>query len=349
MKLKATAQNPLEWLAIKTGIAPEPLAVSHFGFMASKFLLEAVDKGVFEAIGHQKLGLKEIATACNLNSDALESLLRVLASMGLVHYQNQQFYLNNKAKKWILKDSPNSLYWLMIFDNKVCFNWMNHVGEFLQTNKGLQYHDTLNEEQWYYYQKAMEAVAKSIAQEIPRKIPQLSRPLKMLDIGGSHGLYSSSLCKQYPSLHSTVLDLPDAIDKAKQMAAANGLNDRVSFKAGNILTEELGVEEYDLIIMASVAHHLNDEENILVANKVTKALKKGGSYAIMEVLKNESIKFNGDMLSAIGDMFFSLSSTSGLWSAAQIKQWYSSAGLTVTKKASFLYLPGYVAITGTKR
>ena len=54
MKLAPVSQNPLEWLALKSGLVPTPLAYSHFGFMISKFLLEATDKGVFEAIGHNE-------------------------------------------------------------------------------------------------------------------------------------------------------------------------------------------------------------------------------------------------------------------------------------------------------
>jgi 2-polyprenyl-3-methyl-5-hydroxy-6-metoxy-1,4-benzoquinol methylase len=348
MKLSASAQNPLEWVALKAGLAPEPIAVSHFGFLASKFLMEAVSKGVFEAINYKKVSLVELANVCQLNETALESLLRVLAAMGLVDYSNGLFSLHRKAKKWILKDSPQSLYWLMMFDNEVCFKWMDHVGEFLQTGKGLQYHETLNEQQWFYYQKAMEAIAKGVSKEVPGKIPALKQPLKMLDIGGSHGLYSDAMCKKYPTLYSTVLDLPDAVEKAKEMATTNNLNNRISFEAGNILTTELESESYDFILMASVAHHLTNEENIEVAKKVKAALKPGGQYTIMEVLKKDQIKRNGDMLSAIGDMFFSLSSTSGLWTLEQIKHWFDIAGLTHSKKASFLYLPGYVAVSARK-
>src|SRR3954470_5235860 len=151
MKLSPIAQNTLEWIALKAGLVPTPLAYSHFGFMMSKFLLEAVDKGVFEAIGHHKVSIEQIALYCKLNKKALESLLGVLATMGLIKHSNKQFSLAGKTKKWILKDSSQSLYWLMMFDNRVCFRWMENVGNFLETGKGLQYHDTLNEEEWFYY------------------------------------------------------------------------------------------------------------------------------------------------------------------------------------------------------
>lgn len=348
MKFSPIAQNPLEWIALKTGLVPTPLAYSHFGFMISKFLLEAVDKGVFEAIGHNKVSLEQISIKCNLNEKALKSLLGVLATMGLINHKGNLFFLTRKSKKWILKDSPESLYWLMIFDNRVCLKWMESVGTFLEFGKGIQYHDILNEEEWFYYQKAMEAAAAATSKEAVRKIPVPADAEKMLDIGGSHGLYSVALCKKNPALSSIILDLPAAVQKAKPILEKFKMGDRVKHVAGNVLTEELGNEVYDIILMASVAHHFTNEENMLVAKKVFKALKPGGVFTIMEVLRNDDIKYNGDMLGALGDFFFALSSTSGIWSLREIRQWQKEAGFTLYKKKDFLTIPGYAAITGGK-
>jgi hypothetical protein len=40
----------------------------------------------------------------------------------------------------------------------------------------------------------------------------------MLDIGGSHGLFSIELCKRYSSLSSTIMELPGAIEAASAIA-----------------------------------------------------------------------------------------------------------------------------------
>lgn len=348
MKLSPVAQNSLEWIALKTGLVPTPLAYSHFGFMMSKFLLEAVDKGVFEAIGHNKISLTKIAEVCNLNEKALKSLLGVLATMGLIKHSNNAFFLTRKSKKWILKDSPDSLYWLMMFDNRVCMKWMDYAGTFLATGKGLQYHDTFNEEEWFYYQKAMEATASATSKEAVRKIPIPENAAKMLDIGGAHGLYSVRLCTRNSGLSSVILDLPSAVKKAAPILEKYKMGDRVTHISGNVLTDDLGEELYDVILMVSVAHHFTNEENILVAKKAFKALKPGGVYTIMEVLRSDAIKYNGDMLSALGNFFFALSSTSGIWSLPEIKHWQKEAGFTFYKKNTFLTIPGYAAISGRK-
>jgi 2-polyprenyl-3-methyl-5-hydroxy-6-metoxy-1,4-benzoquinol methylase len=349
MKLSPIAQNFLEWIALKAGLVPVPMAYSHFGFMMSKFLLEAVDKGIFEAIGHKKVPLNQIAETCKVNERALQSLLGVLASMKLVNFMDELFYLTSQSKKWMLKDSPDSLYWLMMFDNRVCLKWMDNVGDFLQTGKGLQYHDTFNEQEWFYYQKAMEAAATATSKEAIRKIPVPNGATKMLDIGGAHGLYSVALCKKHRGLSSIILDLPPAVEKAKPILEKMNMGNTVMHKAGNVLTEDLGSEQYDIILMASVAHHFTAQENLLVAQKAYKALKPGGFYTIIEILRKDEIEYGGDMLSAIGDFFFALSSTSGTWSLQEMKQWQKQAGFLHFKKASFLSIPGYTAITAQKK
>ena len=348
MKLSPVAQNPLEWLALKAGLVAQPLAYSHFGFLISKFLLEAVDKGVFEAIGRNKVSLQHITQTCAINERATSSLLGVLASMGLLQVKDGQVSLTASSKKWVLKDSPQSLYWLMMFDNRVCLKWMDYTGTFLKTGKGLQYHDTFTEDEWFYYQKAMEAAAAVTSKEAVKKIPVSNSATTLLDIGGSHGLYSIALCKKHPGLQSVILDLPPAVEKAKDILKGYNMADRIKHRPGNILTDDIGQGVYDNVLMASVAHHFTIEENLLVAEKVYKALKPGGFFTILEVLRPESITLNNDMLSAVGDFFFAMSSTSGLWSLDEIKQWQLRAGFKHYSKNRFLTIPGYVAVTGQK-
>ncbi len=348
MKLKPVAQNILEWIGLKLGLVPTPLAWSHFGFMASKFLLEAVDKGVFEAIGNNAVTIDQIAQTCELNLSATQDLLSVLATFGLLKEISGKIVLQKPAKKWLLKDSPNSLYWLMIFDNRVCLKWMDYTGTFLQTGKGLQYHDSFTSEEWFYYQKAMEAVARTTSTEAAGKLPVPKNAITMLDIGGAHGLYSVALCKKHDLLSSTILDLPTAVEKAAPILQQYNLLNRIKHRAGNVLTDDIGTNQYDYVLMASVAHHFTDAENKLVAQKVYNALKPGGVFTIMEVLSQDKIVYKGNMLSALGNLFFALSSTSGTWSLNQIKEWQTAAGFHFYKKHTLISIPGYAAISGKK-
>jgi SAM-dependent methyltransferase len=145
-----------------------------------------------------------------------------------------------------------------------------------------------------------------------------------------------------------VLDLPEAIEKAAPILAKHKMGDRVTHLNGNILIDELGEAIYNVVLMANVAHHFTVEQNLAVAKKVFRALRPGGIFTIIEVLRSDKIKYDGDMLSAMGDFFFALSSTSGTWSAKEIQFWQKQAGFVHFKKATFLTIPGLAAITAVK-
>ena len=70
-----------------------------------------------------------------------------------------------------------------------------------------------------------------------------------------------AICRRYPQLRSTILDLPEAIKHAAPLLAKEGMGDRVTHRAGNALTEDLGTEVYDLVFMAAVVHHFDDGTN----------------------------------------------------------------------------------------
>src|SRR5205809_1278010 len=133
----------------------------------------------------------------------------------------------------------------------------------------------------------MESVASSIAATSPKQAPRLNNPLRMLDIGGSHGLYSMAFCNKYPSMKSTILDLPQAIEKAEPILRKNYKGENISYRKGNALTDDFGTDEFDLVLMSSLMHHFSTEQNNEVSRKVEKALKKGGYFIIQEFLRPE--------------------------------------------------------------
>ena len=348
MRIGPIPQNPVEWLALKSGVVPLPLAHSHFGFMISKVLLESTDAGVFEALKDGPLALEPLAQRLQVDPRALRTLLGVVASLDLLDCDDGQFSLTPLAKKWLLIDAPESSHAMMLFDNRVCMDWMRHVGTFLKTGQGLQYHETFTTEEWRLYQNAMRGAAASTARELARRLKLPKTAMSILDIGGSHGTYSALLCKKYPQLHATILDLPEAVEHAAPLLAEHGLGDRARHQAGNVLTDELGQNRHDFVLMASVAHHLSAAQNQLVAQKAHAALKPGGQYAVLEFLRQDQVIRGGDMLGALGDFFFALSSTSGLYSAGEISGQLIDAGFQAVRTMKFLTIPGFARVIGRK-
>ena len=346
MKIDAIAQSPMEWLAIKANLMPRPLGHTQIMFVISRAVLCAHKFEIFEVMKDGDATLECIAAKTTLDARALRSLMNVLLSAGYFHYVNGMFSLTEVSRKWCLKDSPYSVHDQQLF-NIICWDWMTYMDEFLQTGKGLQFHEMFNEKEWGLYQRGMENVAAGTAKSAVKMAPKLNEPTRMLDIGGAHGIYSVEFCKRYLTLSATILDLPQAVQKAWPILAKYGMGARVHHREGNALKDDLGTNEYDIILVSSLIHHFTKEQVMQLSGKIARALKPGGYYIIQEFVRPET-SAKMDMIGTSLDLFFNLSSTAGNWSLAEIKAFQDTAGMRQLKVKRFMTTPGYVQATAVK-
>ncbi len=347
MQLLVFPDNLKEWLALKLNLVPMPLLHAQILPVISRAVLEAVDAGIFEAIDAGCNTAEEVAEKCGLEARATRQLLGVLTSVHYLQFKKGEYHLTRITRKWILPDSPDTVRDLAIYNNRIVWPWLEKMGEYLKTGKGLQYHDSLQADEWELYQRGMWAGAIAEAREFARKVPLPKNAKRMLDIGGSHGLHSVETCRHYPNLTATILDLPGAVEKAAPLLAKQNMGDRITHQPGNILTDALPESTYDLILMSSVAHHFTEEQNILVAKKAAQALRPGGVFIINEFIRPDP-QAAPELVGSSTDLFFGLTSTSGNWSVAEINAWQRAAGLTPLRPMGYRAIPGRFQVGARK-
>jgi cyclopropane fatty-acyl-phospholipid synthase-like methyltransferase len=105
---------------------------------------------------------------------------------------------------------------------------------------------------------------------------------------------------------------------------------------GNALTDDLGTEAYDAVIIVGVVHHFTEDQNRELAAKVARALRPGGAYTIADFFRLPHPS-QAEQPAALMDFYFALTSESGTWSPAQMASWQRQANLTPAKPT---HLPG---------
>jgi 2-polyprenyl-3-methyl-5-hydroxy-6-metoxy-1,4-benzoquinol methylase len=346
MKLKVTPENLLERMALQLNLAPMPLVDTQVAFNAARAIMAGATTGIFECIGKSQKTFFQIAAECKTDSSATKQLLDCLVGIGYLRWSNEKYSLKKKYYKWLLKESPSNLLGKLKFQ-ELEWNWMSHLEEYVRTGKPMDLHSTLSPAEWASYQEGMRDLSISTAKELAGKLKLPSNAGQMLDIGGSHGLYSIELCKKNPSLNSTILELPGAIERAQSIAKEHGLTEKIKYKGGNTLTDDLGNAQYDLVMINNVVHHFTNEENLKLAEKIAKALKPGGLFAIGEFIRQQKPGAGG-VVAATCDLYFSLTSSSGTWSAEEMKLWQEKAGLKPSKAISLMTLPGWKLLLAVK-
>ena len=346
MKLGMVPENLVERLALLSGMLPPGIFECWFGIMLARTVMAATKLDVFESLAAGPLNVAEVANRCGTHPRATEKLLNALVGVGCLKFRGKRYGLRRSARSWLLKDGKNSFRDQNLL-HYLEWRWWEHCEEFVRTGEPLRVHQTMSDEEWGIYQRGMRSGIEMPAHWVARHLP-LSRTVRqMLDIGGSHGYFSVAICRKYPRLQATVLDRPEAIKHAAPLLAEEGMGDRIVHRAGDALTDELGTEVYDLVFMAALVHHFDDDTNRQLMQRVSRALRPGGIAAIWEpVRQNPSGKIR--QIGGLLDLFFGFFSEAGTWSAAEVADWFQAAGLEAQRPRHPRMMPDLALYVGRK-
>lgn len=329
MRYGIVAENPVERLALASGMVPTPL-LEPYGAAFVRTLMVATKLGVFEALADAPLPVSAVAARCGMNERATEKILDLLVGMRyLGRARAGEYRLTKLARRWLLEASPQSVR-DMVLMKFLEWEWFEGLEEFARTGTPLDVHGSMSPDEWGLYQRGMRAQSGLAGSWLVKRLPMPAGATTMLDLGGSHGYLSVALCRKYPSLRSVVLDLPEAVEQAAPLLAAEGMGDRVVHRVGDAVTEDLGSEHYDLILAFSLVHHFDADTNRDLAARCARALRPGGIFVIGDLMRPES-PAKASAQDLFYDLYFALTSRSGLWSFEEMASWQREAGLEPRK------------------
>jgi 2-polyprenyl-3-methyl-5-hydroxy-6-metoxy-1,4-benzoquinol methylase len=338
MRLGPVAENPVEWAIGRLNLAPRPLLETQMAYTLARLIMVGVKVGVFEALTDGKATSADVAKRLGTSAVGTDKLLFALAGAGYLKAENGTYELAPVSRKWLLRDSEHSVADKLLLQFYE-WDWMEMSEDYVRSGEPLELHSMTDEDQWDLYQRGMRAMANSFAPEAVRRMPLPKQAKDMLDIGGSHGYYSVALCRRQEGLRAVILDLPQAVEHAAPLLAAEGMGDRVVHRAGDALEEELGTEAYDLVLIAQLVHHFSEAQNRDLATRVAQCLRPGGAFAVLDAFRPATPREAGQV-GALLEFYFALTSQSGTWTVEEIADWQRGAGLRPRKAINFRTAPG---------
>jgi SAM-dependent methyltransferase len=327
LRVGVIPENPDEAAALAQNQVPVPFFDTHFSTLLARTVLMGAKLGVLDALVESSRSSQEVASACGLQAAPTAKLLRALSGAGYVRIDGRDRYsLTEVAHKWLVRGSVSSVRDYVLQLEACEWKWIEGYEEFIRGGRPIHIHQDMSAEQWRLYQNGMRALATFSAQEVAERTPVPMGARSMLDLGGSHGYFSVALCRRHPGLQSVVLDLPDAVAHAAPLLAREGMGNRVVHRAGDVVVDDLGVDEYDLIFMSHAAHHFDADTNRGIARRVAVALRTGGVFVIQDGIRPERPSQAGQAALLL-DLFCGLVSESGEWSFDEMASWQRDAGL----------------------
>jgi SAM-dependent methyltransferase len=254
--------------------------------------------------------------------------------------------LTADARKWLLPGSEQSLHDSLLF-RFVEWSWIGGLESFVRSGQPLDIHAGMPASEWDLYQRGMRSLASVLVREVASRTPVPRGARSMLDLGGSHGLFSGALCDRHAGLNAEILDLPEAVEQAAPMVAREGRGDRVRLRAGDARTDDLGIESFDLVFVSNLLHHFEPAQSRDVIRRAARALRPGGILVIQELFTPSSLR-QDDQVGALADLYFALTSASGTLAVNDLAAWQREAGLRPMRPVRFAMFPGAGQQNATK-
>lgn len=345
MKYGVIPSNLIEWLALRMGKVPVPLLDSLASIMKARSLMAGVRLGIFESLRDGPLTAGEIADRCRLDANSTELLLRVLAAADYLELRGGQFRLSELARQTMIAGAEHEMFGYVLW-NYTQWEMVAEIDDLVRTGRGRDFHQTLTApDAWANYQRGMLEVARFSAPLVAARIPVKAGARRLLDLAGSHGLFGAAICRKHPPMRSTVLDLPAAIEHARELARAEKIADVVEHRAGNLLADDYGSDN-DVVLLSNILHHFDEATNIRILRRAFDSLTARGTVAIWEMEAPE--KNSTPTAADFATLLFRLTSNAQCYNGKAYTQWLRQVGFTEVRASRPALSPGSILMTGIR-
>jgi DNA-binding transcriptional ArsR family regulator/predicted O-methyltransferase YrrM len=271
----------LERLLHRSGRLPVPVIDAFGSVLFGRAFAAAVRLGVFEQLRNRSRTIREIAVATGLSESALLFLLESCAVGGYVRSEKDGYGLTSAGRTWLLRDSPKSLVSLIAYFETLHRRWGNLDATLRTGRPEKPYYEGFDQKDWQLYVFAMRDLARFLVPYVVPRIMLRTNSRSLLDIGGSHGLYTMACLKRVPGLHGTILDFPEATQVAGKLLEEKQMEGRISLLGGD-LRKVAYPPDQDAVLLFNVVHGLTPEENRSVVRRALEALRPGGKLYVLE-------------------------------------------------------------------
>ncbi|HRC86883.1 MAG TPA: methyltransferase dimerization domain-containing protein, partial [Thermoanaerobaculia bacterium] len=171
MKYGAIPVNPLERLALLTGMVPIPAVDALYGLVKARSLMAAVRLGLFEALRGGPRSPEAVAGELGLDAECTGLLMRALAYADYLEQEPRGYRLSRISRRSLLAGSPMDMRGFVEW-NYHQWQLLDHLEALVETGQGADFHLVMKDPAlWAAYQRAMLDIARLPARVVAKKVP----------------------------------------------------------------------------------------------------------------------------------------------------------------------------------
>jgi 2-polyprenyl-3-methyl-5-hydroxy-6-metoxy-1,4-benzoquinol methylase len=170
---------------------------------------------------------------------------------------------------------------------------------------------------------ALAGRAKNVAPVLAERVPLTGARL-LIDVGAGTGIYSIALLQKNPGLRAVVLDRPEVLKVAQEMARAYGVADRLQTQPADMFRDPLP-SDADVVLLSNILHDWDVPDCRALIAKCSGSLRPGGQLLIHDVFLNDAL--DGPLPIALYSAALFCLTEGRAYSVAEYSSWLTAAGL----------------------
>jgi ubiquinone/menaquinone biosynthesis C-methylase UbiE len=346
MRLSIRGDNLFERVVLRTNLAPVPAFESLAGMALSGLLIASTRLGLVARLAQRPATIDELTEELQLSREPTRLLLDCLRSLGYVGCRQGRYSLSRRARRWLVPASPSSVGGFVAGCRDYWQYWSN-LPEVVRSGMAFDHHAAEPDDPyWREYITGQFELARLSAPEVARKLRLPAGVRTLLDVGGGHGWFAAELCRRYPALQATVIDLPGSAKIGREIIADAGMSHRVQHWDGDALVHNLG-NSYDVALCFNLIHHMKPGQIVTLLDRIYAVLNPGGSLAILDLFTRPRHTRPDAAASCLG-LFFYLTSGAETYSPQQLNEWLRVAGFDTPRRVRLRRIPSQTLYQATK-
>jgi hypothetical protein len=263
----------------QTGVTPDLILQLATSFMATKYLIAAVEVGMFEALADDLLDLDALAARIAIPRRTARICADAMVALGLLERDGPLYRNSVAAGAFLSGRGARDLRPFLRSMDRTYPVWAEFT-DAIRAGRGPGFITRLDPEAQRIYSAGVQSVSVGSARALAGSY-EFDRHRQLLDLGGGTGSFLEPILERHPAIECGLFELPQVVPLARDNLKAYESDGRVRFYEGDLLQDQLPVG-YDAFLLANVVHIFTPEHNRDLLGRVHASAPSGARLLLVD-------------------------------------------------------------------
>ena len=261
------------------GLTPDLILRLATSFMATRYLMAAVEVGMFEALADDLLDLDALAARIAIPGRTARICADAMVALGLLERDGALYRNTPAAGAFLSGRGARDLRPFLRSMDRTYPAWAEFT-EAIREGRGPGFITRLDPEAQRVYSAGVESVSVGSARALADSY-EFDRHRRLLDLGGGTGSFLVPILERHPAIECGLFELPQVVPLARNNLKAHESDGRVRFYDGDLLRDRLPTG-YDVFLLANVVHIFTPEHNRDLLERVHASAPSGARLLLVD-------------------------------------------------------------------